>query len=394
MAKIAILYEILGRSKGGIEAWIYHASEELLRLGHDVTLISKQEEIPQDAAPKGIEFLTLQPHTKRPIIDLLFEIRSNIDQLRMTLINFDIVWTRSFKLAYAASKILGKNKVVFINAAPYSLYGQKRFAKKILEAKSFRQFLMALASEVHVKMAFFYEKKTVNYCKNVYLSKARMNETINFFRLKFHEENFYIVPAGVDSKLFKPSYKGFENIDLFKVISVCRLEYDKNIQCVISAVETLVKDGLNVNYTIIGTGSFEAQLKSLVFEKNLQEHIIFAGRQEMVEQWYIKNHVFVLPSLYEGFGSVYVEAMASGLPCIAISNKSGKYSVAADEIIDHEINGYLLTENDPQELSHYLKLLINDKDLLKSMSQSASEKAKNEYTWNNTINKILSITFL
>lgn len=57
--KIAILYELLGRSRGGIEAWIYHASEELLKEGHQVSIYCSMDEIPSDAAPAGVEIVNI-----------------------------------------------------------------------------------------------------------------------------------------------------------------------------------------------------------------------------------------------------------------------------------------------------------------------------------------------
>ena len=123
----------------------------------------------------------------------------------------------------------------------------------------------------------------------------------------------------------------------------------------------------------------------------IEDKVKFVGRQENIEQWYRENHVFVLPSLYEGFGSVYVEAMSSGLPCIAISNKTGKYSVAADEIIDTGVNGYLMIENDSDELSYYLLKLYKGPALLIELGINARNKAETMFSWRKTVEKLLVI---
>ncbi|WP_439504243.1 glycosyltransferase family 4 protein [Sediminibacterium sp.] len=395
MAKIVILYEILGRSRGGIEAWIYHASEELIRSGNDVTLINKQLENPIDSAPNGVKIITLKESKKNPISDIFFEIQDLRNQLKELLSDFDIIWTRSFRMAYAAAKIVGKGKVVYINAAPFSFYGQKGLLESISQARSIRELGIAISSKLYLVFAYNYERKAIDLCKNVFLSHARMNETINYFKLKYFEDKYLVVPAGVDSNRFKPlAIKVLNKEIFFSIISVCRLEYDKNIQCVIGAVSHIVNQGFNIRYTILGTGNYENELKRLVLEKKLQDYIFFAGRQESIEEWYIKNDVFVLPSLYEGFGSVYIEAMACGLPCIAISNMSGKYSVASDEIIDHDINGYLLHENDELELSKVLIEFMNNKTVLKSMSKSARLKAMTKYNWSETVKKILEFSHI
>nr|WP_315161296.1 glycosyltransferase family 4 protein [uncultured Flavobacterium sp.] len=388
MAKIAILYECLGRSKGGIEAWVYHASEELLNQGHQITLIKAEADTPQDSAPQGVDIITLKTNKKIPVINFYFDIINRVNQLKSILPQYDLVWARSYIMAYAASKVLGKDKVIYINAAPYSLYGRVSFKDKLKNVKRLFNYLPAVVSEVLMKIAYVLEKKAIVGCKNVFLSKARMDETLTFFKINKAKLSFNVIAAGVNTNRFFPNKLPVSQ-ECLKIISVGRLQKDKNIQCVLKAIKKLKDNGIPVELTIAGVGSYENQLINLTEELDIKDCVFFVGRQDNVEEWYRLNNVFVLPSLYEGFGSVYIEAMASGLPCIAISNKSGEYSVAADEIIDPNINGYLMTEDNPDELYFYLRKLYDNPELILELSRNAREKTINEFSWKNTVEKLL-----
>ena len=394
---IAILNELLGRSRGGIEAWIYHASEELLKLGHEVTLINAQNETPNDAGPAGVCIITLKKFSQIPIIRSAFSayflVNSFKTQLRDKLAKFDIIWTRSPFMAYIASKLLPNKKVVFIHAAPHLYYGKASFNdyKKTCN-KTIKNMLIIAVTECNFRFIGYYETTALKRCINVYLSETRKNETIEFYGLEDDPKRFFVIPAGVNTDRFYPTNDLWNGEGKLKLISVCRLVPGKNIQCVLHALAILKGANLKVCLTIVGEGSYEQELKDLSDELGLtKEDVCFAGRQENVGLWYRERHLFVLPSLYEGFGSVYIEAMASGLPCIAIKNKPGKYLVAADEIIDQDKNGWLMNENDPEELARIVKHVYQHPDLIASYSKEARKKAVEVFSWRQTVNGLLKL---
>ena len=97
--------------------------------------------------------------------------------------------------------------------------------------------------------------------------------------------------------------------------------------------------------------------------------------------------VLVVPSSYEGFGIVYLEGMAFGLPAI------GTNAGAASEIITEGENGFLITPDDVETLSKKLTLLAQDRDLLESMSIKALERYRYQPTWNETAGQIREFLF-
>jgi glycosyltransferase involved in cell wall biosynthesis len=95
----------------------------------------------------------------------------------------------------------------------------------------------------------------------------------------------------------------------------------------------------------------------------------------------------VLPSIYEGFGHVYLEAMACGLPCIGIKSNYPSIKVATEEVITNGKNGFVVP-NSASELAEKIETLLLDEKLRKEMGEKAREKAE-LYTWKKHVNKLL-----
>ena len=98
---------------------------------------------------------------------------------------------------------------------------------------------------------------------------------------------------------------------------VGRLENQKNQQFIISVLEELLKKDSNYKLLLVGIGQNESMLKQMANEKKISKNIMFLGSRTDVNDLYQAFDIFVLPSLYEGLGIVYVEAQISGLKCLA-----------------------------------------------------------------------------
>lgn len=99
---------------------------------------------------------------------------------------------------------------------------------------------------------------------------------------------------------------------------------------------------------------------------------------ELLEQ----SHVLVVPSSYEGFGIVYVEGMAFGLPAI------GTTAGAAAEIVTDGATGYLIRPGDAATLADLLRTLAADRDLLTGLSLQALARYAKQPRWEETAGKI------
>jgi len=100
---------------------------------------------------------------------------------------------------------------------------------------------------------------------------------------------------------------------------------------------------------------------------------------------YMDASVFVMPSLYEPFGVVFLEAMAHGLPCIGADN------CAMPEIIDHNKTGFLVCPGDSASLSEKIIELLKDPLLARKMGEKGYKKVTGHFTWSHVANRVIHI---
>lgn len=191
----------------------------------------------------------------------------------------------------------------------------------------------------------------------------------------------HVVPPGVDHARFSGKNAPIKNSLLY----VGRIAKEKNLGALLTALKMTKTDCF---LTIVGTGG---QLKNVVTatkDNDLEKRIIFAGRQTKVERYYKQSSIFILPSKYEAFGLVIIEAMASGLPVIAF-RPSKDFLTASDEIISDNIDGFLVKNE--QEMAEKIDFLLKNKEVLEKMSKKALEKAK-KFNWQDHVKKLLSFS--
>lgn len=134
--------------------------------------------------------------------------------------------------------------------------------------------------------------------------------------------------------------------DKFTFLSVGNLNEGKRFFLTIDAFLEISKKYNDIQLIIVGDGPLYSQLNNYVIKKNLKNKVKLFGNiaNDLLPEIYRKSHCFVLPSAFETFGVVYIEALASGLPVIA--TKCG----GPEEIIDKQ-NGILVAIDDLFQLS-------------------------------------------
>jgi len=144
-----------------------------------------------------------------------------------------------------------------------------------------------------------------------------------------------------------------------KLLSVSRLaalERYKGIDDVIQAVHLLTQDGVPLEYHVVGDGDDRDRLTAMAQELTPPGVVIFHGRvgDEELKALYSSTDLFVLPSGGEGFGIVFLEAMAYGKPVIGAGAAAPPYVVRPGE------SGYLVPFNNPVELAKCIRTCIDD----------------------------------
>jgi len=205
-------------------------------------------------------------------------------------------------------------------------------------------------------------------------------------------ESIIVIPNGVDLKMFNPANWLFYRDSLRRRYGISRSEpvlmfaggdwERKGVLYVIEALSLLPRP--DVKLLVIGSGDekFYGQLAEL---KQVRERIIFVPYSSNLWEYYAASDVFVFPTIYEPFGLVIVEAMASGLPVIA-----SRVAGAADLITDG-VNGLLLREpSDVSDLAAKIELLLSNVELRKTMGERARETAE-KISWDRVALKTIDV---
>jgi len=378
---------------GGIENYIYYASKTLLKMGNEATILCSQHKrnLPLKDNYEGIKIIR-HPLYHLSIPFTLFNPTYRVKELQYFLKNnsdnIDAVWTRHPYYAYASCSTLSKIPIIYIQASVWPLilkYANKRLRR-----------IKKIGFKFQNLQGYYIEKKAMEMSnKIVVLSKIRMKEISDFYN--FPKEKFEVIPPGIDLDRFKPRMKDKNLLEEFNipenakiVLTIGRLSSEKNIEMLVKAFAQI--DYNNCYLMIVGDGPEKLYLKELAKRLEIAGKVKFAGYRENVEKFYSIADVFVLPSKYEGFGHVFLEAMASGLPCIGLKSDYPSVIVASEEIIRNTQTGFFIDPYSVKELSEKIMLLILDENLKHRMGEQARKICEREYDWKKHVEKLIKLS--
>jgi glycosyltransferase involved in cell wall biosynthesis len=158
-----------------------------------------------------------------------------------------------------------------------------------------------------------------------------------------------------------------------------RLSPEKNIELLLSALAC--GRCRPIRELIVGEGPAREQLEKLSHQHGLGSRVSFAGMQPDVRPFLHAADVFAFPSCGESFGGALIEAMACGLPCIALRPNGETIRNANLEIIEHEKSGLLVDRAEPAALAAVIERLLGDASLRTTLGDAARRRATSLFTW-------------
>jgi len=210
-----------------------------------------------------------------------------------------------------------------------------------------------------------------------------------------------IIPPGVDLSHFYPipSEEAKEFIGVppceCMLLYVGRIEPLKGIDTLIHAIAHLKSQGIKVCLAVIGGESDQTEtnkseemirLQSIRENAGISELVTFLGTrsQDTLPYYYSAAEAVVVPSYYESFGMVALEAMACGTPVVA-SQVGGLAFLVQDGI-----TGFTVPVDEPLALADRLRILTTNPELQHKMGREAAEFARN-YSWEKIADQIVNI---
>ncbi len=190
------------------------------------------------------------------------------------------------------------------------------------------------------------------------------------------EGRVVVIPNGVDPSELRPTgdlralRREFAAPHEKLVLLVGRLVYEKGFQLALDALPGVIERVGDVRFLVAGSGTHEAELKAQAASLGLSEHGTFLGwiGDDVLHSLYRIADLCVVPSIYEPFGLVALEAMASGCPCIVADTGGLREVVPVGERVGLRFNG-----GDATHLGVMIERLLVDDALRDRLVAEASE---------------------
>jgi len=201
------------------------------------------------------------------------------------------------------------------------------------------------------------------------------------------KKNIKVVPNGVDVKRFKNYDLRFKNDNETILISTSRLVKKNGLGDLIDATKILIDENYKIKTLILGEGPLKNNLKFKIKNLKLQNEVLLIGHidSEKIPQYLQKADIFIRPSLSEGLGSSFLEAMATGLPII------GTPVGGIPDFLKHEETGLLAKPNNPESIAKQVKLLLNNNELKNKIAENGQKLVFQKYNWDNIAQRMKKI---
>ena len=236
-------------------------------------------------------------------------------------------------------------------------------------------------------------KNAVNYankCDKVIAPTESAGKIIKKWGVK--GEKIIDIPTGIENNFLEKADKKFlrnqYNIadDEKVLLLVSRLTDEKNVGFLLQIVVEILKNNKKVRLVVVGEGYLKKEIQRFVREKNVNNKVVFAGEQprERVKNYYAGSDIFVYASKSETQGTVITEAMAMGLPIVAVRATGIK-----DQVVNSS-NGFLVKE-EKNEFCSAIQNLLDDDNLRIQFAKKSREIIFQKYTSEICANKMLAV---
>jgi glycosyltransferase involved in cell wall biosynthesis len=197
-------------------------------------------------------------------------------------------------------------------------------------------------------------------------------------------DKLVMIPNGVNAQVYTKNNK--ESLAQFRskyalpeekiVLFVGRLVYEKGVHVLVNAAPKVLQE-TNAKFIIVGNGYMKDQLSTLANGMGLAHKVMFTGflDDETLRKLQRCADVSVVPSLFEPFGIVALEAMAAKSP-VVVSDTGG-----LSEIVNHDIDGVKVYTGNPDSLAWGINRVLTDEAYANTIRTNAYSKVQEKYNW-------------
>lgn len=365
--KIALVCKTYSLNKGGLERYTVFLSRQLLRAGHEVHVFANRRQNEPGMIMHHVPML----HFSSPLKNLSFAYFSKkiLLQFKFNIIHSmeRIFYQDIFRVSDGINPVQIQQRYPNPIVRRFKSVGPRRLALGYLEHKIFER----------------------QGCRIVMANSEMVKNQITA-HYRINPEKITVIYNGVDTSRFHPALKGKYRSDVRKKYGIKKNERVllfiandfklKQLDSVLDAIAMLKNP--EIKLMVIGNDDPKSYLKR-ASENNIDRQVLFLGPQKKIEIYYAAGDIFVLPTLYDAFANVCLEAMACGLPVITT-----RLNGAAD-VIDDGKNGFILKTRQPEELAQRIGFLESFSEIA-GMGENAAARAKT-FTMERHLSEVLNL---
>lgn len=185
-----------------------------------------------------------------------------------------------------------------------------------------------------------------------------------------------------------PELKAIESINGLKLLYIGAIEPRRNALYLLDLLKKIKDEGLAVTLVLVGkykNVDYQSQFETTIKEYDLKDSILYIPRVEQKYLGYVYRHcdIFLLPTIYDIYGMVLLEAMYYGIPTLTTVNGGSNMMIKDGE------NGYVFQNFDLQSWAERIKILAADKQLSKKIGEKAHDTIIKEFTWDALADKFI-----
>jgi glycogen(starch) synthase len=371
--------------EGGLARHVRKLSENLATLGVEVHVLTRgREESPFEELNAGVtlhrvreprrpaelgEFITWVEHMNTDMLAAGVELGDQQE--------FDIVHGHDWLVAVAGDHLAKRFRAPLAITIHATEYGR-------------HQGWVDKHPQSHIHSV---ENWMANRADQVITCSAYMRDHVSDI-YGIEEERVAVIPNGIDPADLHPLEESeraslrarFADPHEKLVLLIGRLVYEKGFQIALEAMPRVIEDVGNVRFLVAGSGTHEQQLRAQATELGLDAHGTFLGwiGDDVLHSLYRIADLTVVPSIYEPFGLVALEAMACGCPCL-VADTGG-----LREVVPHEEVGLRFRSRDPASLARVAARVLTDDRLGRSIVAEAHEHVR-EFDWADVAERTLDV---
>ncbi len=236
------------------------------------------------------------------------------------------------------------------------------------------------ASFLHAFIGYITEFLTVKAPANAI---ATVSETSRDDIFLVRRNSFvFVIPNGLDLESYMSDFSSIQYGD--EIVFIGRSVYYKNLEVVLKALRDIIQDHPNVKLIVIGHGPMLSTWRELSIRYGVDKNVVFTGHISHEEKISILAgaRALVLPSLWEGFGIVLLEAWALKKPVIVSKVPP------LTNIVEHGKDGFHAHPFNPKEWAEFLETLLSNGALAKKMGEAGYSKLTSKFALQATVQKL------